>query len=105
MWPGTNINVTNNYGLYIPNAFTPNGDQDNELFIPIGYGIKSIKLSIFDRWGMEIFKSQDNAIGWDGKYKGKTCEQGIYVFSVIVNTIDGKEIIKTGHLTLLGDSN
>lgn len=98
------INVTNYYGLYIPNAFTPNGDQDNELFIPVGYGIKSIKLSIFDRWGMEIFKSHDNAIGWDGKYKGKTCEQGIYAFSVLVITNEGRKISKTGHLTLLSNN-
>jgi gliding motility-associated-like protein len=98
------INVTNDYGLYIPNAFTPNGDQDNELFIPIGYGIKSIKLSIFDRWGMEIFKSHDNAIGWDGKYKEKTCEQGIYAFSVLVITNEGRKISKTGHLTLLSNN-
>jgi gliding motility-associated-like protein len=99
------INVTNDYGLYIPNAFSPNGDQDNEQFMPVGYGIKSFKLSIFDRWGVEIFKSQDTTIGWDGKYKGKICEQGVYVFNLVVYTIDGKEIIKTGHLTLLGDSN
>ena len=73
------ITVTKDYNIYIPNAFTPNGDIDNEFFIPVGYGLSEIKLFIFDRWGVEIFRSSDENLGWDGKVKGKACLQGVYV--------------------------
>ena len=95
------IKVTKEYGLFIPNAFSPNGDIDNDLFIPVGYGLTSIKLTVFDRWGTQVFKSHNDVLGWDGKCKGKICEQGVYVFYVVAQTIGGKEITKTGHLTLL----
>ena len=95
------IKVTKEYGLFIPNAFSPNGDIDNDLFMPVGYGLNFIKLTVFDRWGTQVFKSHDDILGWDGKCKGKICEQGVYVFYVVAQTIGGKEITKTGHLTLL----
>ena len=95
------IKVTKEYGLFIPNAFSPNGDIDNDLFIPVGYGLTSIKLTVFDRLGTQVFKRHDDVLGWDGKCKGKICEQGVYVFYVVAQTIGGKEITKTGHLTLL----
>ena len=95
------IKVTKEYGLFIPNAFSPNGDIDNDVFIPVGYGLTSIKLTVYDRWGTQVFKSHDDVLGWDGKCKGKICEQGVYVFYVVAQTIGGKEITKTGHLTLL----
>ena len=95
------ITVTKDYEIYIPNAFSPNGDIDNEYFIPAGYGWSSIILSVFDRWGTQVFKSHDDVRGWDGKYGGKLCEQGIYVYKVDVITMGGKEFVRTGHVTLL----
>lgn len=95
------ITVTKDYGVFIPNAFSPNGDVDNEFFTPAGYGWSSIILSVFDRWGVQVFKSHDDIIGWDGKYGGKLCEQGVYVYRVEVVTMGGKEFVRTGHVTLL----
>ncbi len=95
------IKITNDWNIYIPNAFTPNGDIDNEVFIPVGYGLAEIKLFIFDRWGVQIFKSQGEVIGWDGKNKGKLCEQDVYVYQADIKTISGKKIRRTGHVTLL----
>jgi gliding motility-associated-like protein len=95
------ITVTKDYEIYIPNAFSPNGDIDNEYFIPVGYGWSSIILSVFDRWGTQVFKSHDDVRGWDGKYGGKLCEQGVYVYKVEVITMGGKEFVRTGHVTLL----
>jgi len=94
------ITVTKDYGIYIPNAFSPNGDIDNEYFIPAGYGWRSIILSVFDRWGTQVFKSHDDVKGWDGKYGGKLCDQGVYVYKVEVITMGGKEFVRTGHITL-----
>ncbi len=95
------IKITKDWNIYIPNAFTPNGDIDNEIFIPVGYGLAEIKLFIFDRWGVQIFKSQGEVIGWDGKNKGKLCEQDVYVYQADIKTISGKKIKRIGHVTLL----
>lgn len=94
--------VTKEWNVYIPNAFTPNGDADNDIFIPVGYGLSQIKLFIFDRWGTQIFAGDENNPGWDGKLKGKLCEQGVYVYQVEIKTMGGNTIKKVGHVTLLG---
>lgn len=98
------VMVTKDWNVYIPNAFTPNGDAGNDIFIPVGYGLSQIRLSIFDRWGTQIFAGDENNPGWDGKLKGKLCEQGVYVYQVEIKTMSGKTIKKAGHVTLLGTS-
>lgn len=96
------ITVTKDWNVYIPNAFTPDGDKLNEVFIPVGYAISEIKLTIFDRWGHVVFKSNDTVIGWDGTKNGKVCEQGVYVYQAEITAMSGEKVIKTGHVTLIG---
>ena len=55
--------------FYVPNAFTPNGDGDNDVFLPKGYKIESLYMLIFNRWGELVFQSNDVNTGWDGKTK------------------------------------
>ena len=98
------VMVTKDWNVYIPNAFTPNGDAGNDVFIPVGYGLSQIRLFIFDRWGTQIFAGDENNPGWDGKLKGKLCEQGVYVYQVELKTMSGSTIRKVGHVTLLGTS-
>jgi gliding motility-associated-like protein len=107
------ITVIEQFNLQVPNAFTPNpngssGDgiydpasHDNDIFHPNISGLQTYELDIFDRWGELIFVSKDIRVGWDGYYKGKLCEQSIYVWKIIGTTIDGKNINKAGDLTLL----
>jgi gliding motility-associated-like protein len=96
------IEVTRDWNVYIPNAFSPNGDLDNDIFIPVGYGLEEIKLTIFDRWGEVIFKSNGDKIGWDGNSKsGKPCEQNVYVYLAEIKTMAGNTVKRTGHVTLL----
>lgn len=96
------VMVTKDWNVYIPNAFTPNGDSENDVFMPVGYGLSQIKLLVFDRWGNQIFAGDENSPGWDGKLKGKLCEQGVYVYQVEIKTMAGTTIKKVGHVTLLG---
>lgn len=95
------ITITKEWDVFIPNAFTPNGDLNNEVFVPMGFGIAEIKLTIFNRWGIEIFKSNGENIGWDGKNRGQLCEQGVYIYQAEIRAMSGQTIIKTGHVTLL----
>ena len=96
------ITVNKDWDVFIPNAFTPNGDDKNEVFIPVGYGIDNIQLQIFDRWGHQLFKSEGQTVGWDGTNKGKVCEQGVYIYKAEVTAMSGEKRYKTGHVTLLG---
>ncbi len=95
------VTVTKDWDVFIPNAFTPNGDSDNDIFIPVGYGLSEIHLTIFDRWGAVIFKSNVDKIGWDGSFKGQICKQDVYVYKAEILTMAGYTVMRTGHVTLL----
>lgn len=95
------ITVTKDWDVYIPNAFTPNGDLPNEYFLPQGYGITQIDLEIFNRWGTSIFKEENTTLGWDGYSKGMICEQGVYVYRVTIKSMNGETNYRVGHVTLL----
>lgn len=64
--------------LFVPNAFTPNGDQLNDLFLPIGNGILQYEMSIYNRWGEKVFYSDSLELGWDGRYNGQLQPNGMY---------------------------
>lgn len=89
--PYSNIVCVDNCPEYIlPNVFTPNGDNINDLFIPFPYQyISSIDIKIFDRWGALVFETTDPALNWDGKDRnsGKLCTDGVYYYTCTVNEI------------------
>ena len=93
--------VKKEWDVFIPNCFTPNGDFENEYFIPKGYGISQIDLKIFDRWGVIIFDENNTVLGWDGSYKRILCPQGVYVYQVSIHAMSGELVTKTGHVTIL----
>ena len=78
--------------FYIPNAFTPDGDGNNDIFKPVPINpelsIVNCQLSIFDRWGGKVFSSDDFPIGWDGKKNGEPCPGGVYVYKIVF-AVDG----------------
>ncbi len=66
---------------FMPNAFTPNEDNINETFKPIGLAYaQSYKFIVFNRWGEILFKTDNPKVGWDGKFDNKLVEQGIYFY-------------------------
>lgn len=100
------IVVGEDFGIYIPNAFTPNGDGLNDYFQPKGFGIKDYELDIFDRWGERIFHTKVFEEGWDGKYHrgvdyGKFCKDDAYVWKIRVVNVFGEAKYYTGHVTLI----
>ncbi|MEL6865454.1 MAG: T9SS type B sorting domain-containing protein, partial [Bacteroidota bacterium] len=94
--------------LFIPNAFTPNGDGHNDTFtVFAGDQVSAIKnLQIFDRWGSVLF-SQQNVIanseqdGWDGTFGGKQMGMGVYIYQMEVEYIDGSQEIVSGDMSIL----
>ena len=90
---------------YVPNSFTPDGDEFNNTFQPVfysGYDPQNFLLTIFDRWGEVIFESRNAAIGWDGTYNNGLLKEGTYVWKLqfkAMNT-DGKHT-DSGTVTLI----
>ncbi len=80
------------FEIYIPNAFSPNNDGINDIFQIIfpnsTFNIQHLTLSIFDRWGGEVFESEDIEKGWDGKKNGNDCPAGVYVYKIVFS-VDG----------------
>lgn len=87
--------------MYAPNAFTPDGDENNNVWLPIGYNFTDFHFMIFDRWGELIFESYNEAFGWDGTYKGNMCQDGVYVYVLEWRDNKKRQHYKYGHVTLL----
>ncbi len=88
--------------IFVPTAFTPNGDGKNDLFRPIGVGIKNIEyFRVYNRWGQMVFSTTVNGRGWDGKIGGKIQSTNTFVW--IVKGIDylDKPFFKKGSVTLI----
>ena len=86
--------------LFIPNSFTPNGDSNNDIFyIPKGC-LRSISISIFDRWGQLVKKWDDLNGFWDGKNGNLPAQEGIYVYTLDGYYLSGEKAHKTGTITL-----
>ena len=66
--------------LEFPNAFTPNGDGVNDIFLPAFRSLKSYELTIYNKWGRRVFSSSDPAEGWDGRENGRDAAAGTYYF-------------------------
>lgn len=88
--------------FYVPNCFTPNDDGLNDFFLAKGIGIKTFNLRVFDRWGVEVFASNDINTPWDGaSYTGKEMPDGVYVYRITLIGESGDEVERLGTITLL----
>jgi gliding motility-associated-like protein len=99
------IDVRPDVSVYIPNAFTPDGNGRNDVFQPKGVGINEDKyrMEIFDRWGELIFTSNNFKTGWDGTVKGSSviAQDGVYIYKIFIVDLEGNKKYYTGHVTLL----
>jgi gliding motility-associated-like protein len=91
--------------FYVPNAFTPDGDDYNNIFKPIfssGYSYKNYGFMIFNRWGELIFETDQIGEGWDGTYRGKECQDGVYTWKLkVMNSVSDRKEEHVGHVSLL----
>lgn len=87
--------------IFVPNAFTPNGDGKNDVLYVYSTNIKTMTLTIVDQYGEIIFRSNSQASGWDGTYKGSKQPVGVYMYMVEAVMNDGTTVKKNGSVTLL----
>ncbi len=87
--------------IYMPTAFSPNGDGLNDTFGPVGEGIEQMKLIIYNRWGEVVFSSQDVASKWDGLHQGKPVPFGSYNYELLASGKEFGKIQKVGSVTVI----
>lgn len=77
--------------VYIPDAFTPNRDDRNDVFKPVGLNLQKdfYTFQIYNRWGQLIFESKDPEKGWDGTFNGQLCQSGVYVYKLQAKFYNG----------------
>jgi gliding motility-associated-like protein len=98
------ITIGDDFGIFVPDAFTPNGDGLNDIFQPKGYGIVKYELNIFDRWGERMFTSSDFEKGWDGSFVRRgddLVKEDIYIWNIKMVTVFGKAKELSGKVTLI----
>jgi len=87
--------------IYVPNAFTPNGDGENDLLFVRGNNITKLLFRVFDRWGELVFETTNQSIGWDGKFKDRDCDPAVFVWYVEATCEGGDEYFQKGNVTLI----
>ncbi|MCJ8292265.1 MAG: gliding motility-associated C-terminal domain-containing protein [Crocinitomicaceae bacterium] len=99
------INIEEELIFYVPNSFTPDGDEYNNTFKPVmtsGFDTQNYQLEIYNRWGELIFVSQNAEVGWDGTYNGNMAQDGTYVWKIRLKlnfNDDKKEYV--GHVNII----
>ena len=96
------VKVLNGPAYYVPNAFTPNGDGQNDIFraIPVGFS-NTTYFRVFNRLGVLVFETNQYLKGWDGTYNGKPQPAGVYVWTVAGTNKDFKKVEQKGTVNLL----
>jgi gliding motility-associated-like protein len=89
--------------IHIPNAFTPNGDKDNDVFTIVPYEGTAVieRLTIYNRWGQRIYTGSGPAAGWDGTSDGKPAPADVYVWILEVRCEGEEKGVRHGDVTLL----
>lgn len=87
--------------IFVPTAFSPNGDTYNDKACVYGGCIKEIDFAIYDRWGECVFRTTDPKICWDGTYKDKALNDDVFAWVLKATTYGGKEIKRTGNISLI----
>ena len=90
--------------IYVPNAFSPNMDNENDFFQVYFVNplcIKTFSMKIYDRWGEEILITSDPAFKWDGVYKGMLQNSAVFTYYMYVQFVSGEEVTKKGNVSLV----
>ncbi|MEM7036743.1 MAG: gliding motility-associated C-terminal domain-containing protein, partial [Bacteroidota bacterium] len=94
------IEVLKNINIFVPNIFTPNGDDLNDQFFVVTKLITDFHIDIYDRWGKMVYQSDDMNFRWSGDFGGQPMPEGVYTY--VINAVEwgGETIRKAGSVTL-----
>jgi gliding motility-associated-like protein len=87
---------------YIPNAFSPNDDNVNDIFgVFVGDGVEVALLRVFDRWGTLVFESNQNTLVWDGSFRDQKLDMGVFSYYTLLIGTNNEVLFKEGSVTLV----
>jgi gliding motility-associated-like protein len=102
------LEIKNDFGIFIPNTFTPNDDDLNDVFVPVftpyGLDAKTFEMEIFDRWGKSLYQTKDVTKGWNGKVQNKADERqsnDVFMYKIKYKDMNGIAYVKEGKVILL----
>lgn len=87
--------------VFVPNTFTPNGDGKNDILFVRGLKVEEVFFAVYNRWGEKVFETTDKTKGWDGIYKSRPADVGVFGWYLKVKCINGEENFKKGNVTLI----
>lgn len=87
--------------VFVPNAFSPNGDGLNDVLYVRSRIVKECTFVVYSRWGQKVFETSDMEVGWDGTFKGKPCQNGVYDYYLKVTCINDQENEIKGNVMLV----
>lgn len=88
-------------GIYVPNAFTPNGDGNNDVLFVRGNFITDLYFTIYNRWGEMVFETRSLTQGWDGTYNGREVDPAVFVYYLEAFCEGGETYFEKGNITLI----
>jgi len=91
------IKVPVDHTIFVPNVFSPDGDNTNDVFQVMGRGLDHITIEIYNRWGQLVFEAPHLNETWDGTYRGQPCPIGTYVYQLKIDALTSQ----SGTITLL----
>jgi gliding motility-associated-like protein len=97
----TGVTISQTDEIFVPNAFTPNGDGKNDIIYVRSQSIKTLKFYVYSQWGELLFSTTDTSGGWDGTFKGTKEPVGVYVYYLTAEMQNGQEVSKKGTIALL----
>jgi len=95
------VPVCDRPNIFLPNAFTPNGDGKNDVLFLRGLIVDRMSLVIYNRWGEKVFESTNQSVGWDGTFRGKLLPPDVYAYYLVVDCIGGDRFTEQGNVTIL----
>ncbi|HBX53334.1 MAG TPA: hypothetical protein DEH02_19930 [Bacteroidales bacterium] len=88
--------------VFVPNGFSPNNDGRNDVLKVQGFGIKDVRLTIYDRWGVRVFETESLDDGWDGTYQGKQLNTAVFVYNLWIHFYrNERQYYEKGNITLV----
>lgn len=97
-----NVNVKNVPDIFLPNAFSPNGDGINDVIVPVLKGIQQLNtFTVYNRYGHKVFQTNSREVSWDGVYNNEPLTMGVYVYFANGVTFFNESFSKKGNITLV----
>ncbi|MCX6257203.1 MAG: gliding motility-associated C-terminal domain-containing protein [Bacteroidia bacterium] len=93
--------LCNDLYVFVPNAFTPNGDKVNDVLYVQSVVVKDLYFAVYDRWGEKVFETTDVAKGWNGTFRGQALDPAVFVYYLKATCLNGRVFEKHGNITLI----